>query len=83
MARSVQEITSFTGVSILIIIHNVINNKVFLYTAFDYSTHLNHCTAILSTGNAYFVTFIELQISTIQLKISPNRQYLEISAIDL
>ena len=36
MARSVQEITSFTLVSILIIIiHNVINNKVFLYTAFD------------------------------------------------
>ena len=35
MARSVQEITSFMLVSIIIIIHNVINNKVFLYTAFD------------------------------------------------
>ena len=36
MARSVQEITSFVRlVSIIIIIHNVINNKVFLYTAFD------------------------------------------------
>ena len=34
MARSVQEITSFTLVSIIIIIHNVINNKVFLYTVF-------------------------------------------------
>ena len=65
-----QKITSFTLVSIIIIIHNVINNKVFLYTAFDYSTHLNHCTAILSTRSAYFVTFIELQISTIQLDIS-------------
>ena len=29
-------------------------------------------------GSAYFVTFIELQISTIQSEISPNRQYLEI-----
>ena len=50
MARSVQEITSFTLVSLIIIIHNVINNKVFLYTGFDESTHLNHCTAIHSTG---------------------------------
>ena len=38
---------------------------------------------ILSTGSGYFVTLIELQISTIQLEISPNRRYLEISAIDL
>ena len=27
--------------------------------------------------------FIELQISTIELEISPNRQYLKMSAIDL
>ena len=41
--------------------------------------HLNHCTAILSTGSAYFVTFIELQISAIELEISQNMTYLKIS----
>ena len=35
MSRSVQEITSFTFVSIIIISGNVMNNKVFLYAAFD------------------------------------------------
>ena len=77
MARSVQEITSFTLVSI--IIHNVINNKAFLYKLL-----INPLIAqrFVRRG-ALIVTFIELQISTIQLEISPNRQYLEISSIDL
>ena len=41
------------------------------WAAFDQPTHLNHCTAILSTRSVYFITFIVLQISTIQLEISP------------
>ena len=38
---------------------------------------------ILSTGSAYLFSTIELEISTIELEISPNRTYLEISAIYL
>ena len=38
---------------------------------------------ILSTGSAYLFCPIELEISTIELEISPNRTYLEISPIEL
>ena len=44
---------------------------------------LNHCTAILSTGSAYCVTFIYLKIFSNELEISPNRTYLEISPNEL
>ena len=53
--------------------------KYFLYTAFDYSTHLNHCAAIVSTGSGYLVTFIELQICALELEISPNVLFGDIS----
>ena len=37
----------------------------------------------IATGSAYLFCPIELEISTIELEISPNRTYLEISPIQL
>ena len=43
----------------------------------------NCMNSMISIGSAYFVCSIELEISAIQLEISPNRQYLQISPIQL
>ncbi len=81
MARSVQEITSFTPVSIIIIIHNVINNKVF----FIYSFWLIHSLESLHSDSfggerlfCHFYRIADIHNSIGDLQIDSIWRYLQL-----